>query len=190
MYFRFKPYLRSFNLAPETQRNSLTTITLDNRTTEINQYAFYDCFKLKEVNLSYCISLTSIGYMAFGYCPELTEVELDNCTSLTSIGMYAFFEDNRLTSITLPSSLTSIEESAFQGCSGLTSIELPSSLTSIGSYAFSGCNNLGSIFLNTTGWYGTESEFMPGTPMDMSNPEQNATWLTDTYVNYYFRRNA
>ena len=70
MYFRFKPYLRSFNLAPETQRDSLTTIILDNRTTEINQFAFYDCFKLKEVNLSYCISLTSIGYMAFGWLED------------------------------------------------------------------------------------------------------------------------
>ena len=155
--------------------------------------------------------------MAFGYCPELTEVELDNCTSLTSIGMYAFFEDNRLTSITLPSSLTSIEEFAFQGCTGLTSITLPSSLTSIGSnafqncsglievdlsnctnlrsiitYAFSGCSNLERIvFPDTTDWYRTTSSSATrGTPMDMSNPEQNATWLTDTYDNYYFKRNA
>ena len=84
---------------------------------------------------------------------------------------------------------------AFGYCPELTEVELDNctSLTSIGSYAFSGCSNLTSItFLNTTGWYCTESEFRPGTPMDMSDPEQNADWLTSTYVNYYFKfkRNA
>lgn len=75
---------------------------------------------------------------------------------------------------------------------GLTNITIPDSLTSIGSYAFQDCSNLERIvFPNTTGWYRTmSSSATSGTNMIMSDSTQNATWLTDTYVNYYFKRNA
>ena len=156
-------------LAPSIARDSLTTLTLDSRTTEINQYAFQDC-------------------------SGLTSIDLSNCTSLTSIENHAFYGCSGLTSLTLPSSLTSIGSYAFLGCSGLTSIDLSNctSLTSIGEYAFYHCGNLDSItFPNTTGWYrATSSTATSGTEMDMSNPEQNATWLTSTYYTYYFKRNA
>ena len=177
----------------------LTSITLPSSLTSIGDYAFSDCQSLAEVDLSKYSSLECIGEMAFNHCSGLTgALDLSNCTSLTSIGNFAFSSCSGLTSITLPSSLASIGSYAFTDCDGLTNIDLSNctSLTSIGSYAFAYCDNLSSIkFPNTTGWYATtSSNATTGTPMDMSNPEQNAEWLTafsgEDYYGYYFKRNV
>ena len=169
-----------------------STYTVNEKCKIIYNTAFEGCSGLTSITLP--SSLTSIGYSAFGGCSGLTEVDLSNCTSLTSIGSSAFSGCSGLTSITFPSSLKSIESEAFEDCSGLTEVDLSNctSLTSIGSYAFQNCSNLERIvFPNTTGWYATtSSSATSGAPMDMSDPEQNADWLTSTYLNYYFKRNA
>ena len=137
-------------------------------------------------------SLTSIGEAAFQDCDGLTSITLPE--GLTSIGEAAFQDCDGLTSITLPEGLTSIGGQAFSSCSGLTELDLSNctSLTSIGSFAFAWCSRLTSItFPNTTGWYRTTSSTATsGISVDMSNPTQNATWLTDTFIGYYFKRNA
>ena len=195
---------------------NITKVTLPQNLTSIGDNTFQDCSGLTEVDFSDCTNLISIGRNAFSICTGLAEVDLSNCTSLTSIESYTFSNCSELTSITLPSSLTSIESYAFKSCSKLTSIDLSqctsltsigmsvfssctglaevdlsncTSLTSIENYAFDGCNGLERIvFPNTTGWYRTNST--TDTPMDMSKPEQNATWLTETYRSYHFKRNA
>ena len=141
--------------------------------TSIGDHAFSGCSGLTGITLP--SSLTSIGIYAFDGCSGLTEVDLSNCTSLTSIGEYAF-----------------------NNCDGLTEVDLSNctSLTSIGRHAFVSCANLRSItFPYTTGWYcTTSSSAISGDPMDMSDPTQNATWLTaengEDYYGYYFKRNA
>ena len=100
-------------LAPSVSKSSLTTVSLDNKTTEINQGAFY-----------FCSSLTSITI------PD----------SVTSIGDRTFQSCSSLTTITIPSSVTSIGERVFYNCGSLTSITIPASVASIGNYAFNGCN--------------------------------------------------
>ncbi len=52
------------------------------------------------------------------------------------IGEYAFFENETLTSITLPDSLIVIGKSAFQGCSALTEVVLGNHLEMISQAAF------------------------------------------------------
>ena len=139
-------------LAPSIGRNTLT-VSLDSRTTEINQRAFY----------SYS-NLTSITILE----------------GVLSIGSYAFYDCSSLTSITIPDSVISIGDSAFGSCDSLTSIEvdtanenysseegvlfdkdkttlitfpggksetytIPDGVTSIGYRAFSYCDNLTSI---------------------------------------------
>ena len=201
--------------------SGLTNITLPSSLETIGDSAFYGCSELTSINLSNCTNLTSIGSSAFSdcrgltsitfpssletigdsafsYCSGLTSIDLSNCTNLTSIGSSAFHNCSGLTNITLPSSLETIGDSAFRNCSGLTSIDLSNctSLTSIGRYAFNNCSKLTSItFPNTTGWYcTTSSSATTGTEMIMSNPTQNATWLTagsgEDYYGYYFKRNA
>ena len=88
---------------------NVTEATLDNRTTEINQYAFY-----------YCSSLTSITILE----------------GVTSIGEYTFTGCSSLTSITIPDSVTSIGESAFWDCSRLATIRINATTPpTLGSFA-------------------------------------------------------
>ena len=69
-------------------RSSIKEVNIKDRTTEINQYAFY-------------------------YCDNLTSVSLPN--SVTSIGDWTFYGCSSLSSIKIPSSVESIGSRAFSG---------------------------------------------------------------------------
>ena len=195
--------------------DGLTRITLPSSIISIGNHAFSNCSGLTSISLP--SSLISIGIYAFNNCRGLTSITLPS--SVTSIGNCAFQYCSGLTSITLPFNLTSIEDGLFTGCSGLTSIDLSkctnltsigerafygctgltevdlsdcTNLSSIGRYAFQNCTNLTSIpFPNVAYWYRTTSSTATsGTNMIMSDSTQNATWLTETYYNYYFKHNA
>ena len=74
---------------------------------------------------------TSIGVGTFQN-NQLTSVTIPN--SVTSIDVRAF-QNNQLTSVTIPNSVTSIGNQAFEN-NQLTSVTIPNSVTSIGNYAF------------------------------------------------------
>ena len=133
----------------------LTSVTIPNSMTIIEEFAFSGCSGLTSVTIPN--SVTSIEWGAFVYCSGLTSITIPNsvsaigneafahCSGLTSvnignsvwfIGNEAFAHCSGLTSITIPNSVTIIGESAFSGCSGLTSITIPNSVTSIGGSAF------------------------------------------------------
>ncbi len=76
-------------------------------------------------------AVTSIGNSAFEN-NQLTSVTLPN--SVTSIGSSAF-RNNQLTEVTIPDGVTSIAQSTFSN-NQLTSVEIPNSATTIGSNAF------------------------------------------------------
>ncbi len=142
-----------------------TSITLNEGTTGIAGYSFYNCSGLTSITIP--SSVTSIGSSAFdgtawyasqpsgmfyinkiaynyiGTMPVNTIIKLNEGT--TGIADYAFNGRSGLTSITIPNSVTSIGFYAFAGCKGLTSITIPNSVSSIGSSAFSNCSNLTSI---------------------------------------------
>ena len=137
----------------------------NNRVTSINNYAFYNCFKLTSVNFPVCSfigskafyncsSLTSvdfpacktIGSYAFQYCASLTSINFLACTRIDS---NAFSDCFKLTSVNFPACKT-IGSYAFQYCSSLTSVNFPV-CTTIGSYAFNRCSSLTSVnFLSCT----------------------------------------
>ena len=129
-------------LAPVVAIETLTEVTLDNRTTEINQQAFRNCDSLTSITIP--SSVTSIGDRAFYHCSSLTSITITD--SVTSIGNGAFSYCRSLTSITLPSSITSISDSAFWNCGSLTSITIPASVTTIGSSAFYQCHALAEVY--------------------------------------------
>ncbi len=83
---------------------------------------------------------TEICSKAFSSCGSLTSITIPN--SVTSIGNHAFEYCSSLTSITIPESVTSIGDYAFIGCRSLTSVTIPNSVTSIGDLAFSSCSKL------------------------------------------------
>ncbi len=97
--------------------NTITELTLPdiyNRkpVSRINYMAFSDCRRLTSVTIP--DSITSIEEYAFAGCSSLTEVTFGN--QLKSIGDYVFDGCRKLTTITIPDNLKSIGEGAFNGC--------------------------------------------------------------------------
>ena len=88
------------------QNNQLTSVTIPNSVTTIEDYAFEDN-ELTSVTIPN--SVTTIGEQAF-YSNQLTSVTIGN--SVTTIGKFAF-SDNQLTNVTIPNSVTSIGNNAF-----------------------------------------------------------------------------
>jgi Flp pilus assembly protein protease CpaA len=73
----------------------------------------------------------------------VTSVTIPN--SVTTIGSFAFSGCSRLATMTLSNALTIIGELAFADCSSLVSVTLPNTLKIIGYSAFYGCSNLTNI---------------------------------------------
>ena len=143
---------------------SLSSVTIPNTVTSIENHAFRNSTSLSSVTIPN--SVTHIGYCAFGYCSSLTGVTIPNsvtsieenafaeCTSLTSvtlpntittIGRLVFSNCTSLTSVTIPNSVNTIEYSAFMHCTSLTSVTIPNSVISIEGYAFGQCTSLTSV---------------------------------------------
>ena len=93
----------------------LTSLTLGNGVTSIDEGAFMGCLALPSLTIP--SSVTTISYAAFNCCTSLT-------------------------SVTIPSSLANLCDKIFLGCTNLASITIPESVSEIGEFAFSECGNL------------------------------------------------
>ena len=133
-------------------KNSI--IPSDGSVTSIS-YAFSGCTGLTSITIP--DSVTSIDDYAFWGCTGLTSITIPN--SVTSIGSKAFSGCTGLISVTIPDSVTSIGSYAFYDCTGLMSIVIPKSVTNIGDEAF-GYANYGEMVENFTiyGYAGTAAE--------------------------------
>ena len=132
--------------------------------TDINQYAFYDCIDLVKIRLpdgikwisnnafSGCINLvdvvlpdtlTSINNQAFYKCKNLLTFNMPN--NVTTMGSYTFYGCTNLQTVVLSNKLNNVGEYAFADCSSLQTITFPQNLVSIGNRAFDDCTSLSSI---------------------------------------------
>ena len=130
--------LQAFNVAPENAAfaslnglllskdgktllkcpQGLTSVTIPQSVTKIDDYAFGRCFNLTSVTIP--SSVTSIGDEAFSACHALTSVTIPS--SVKTIGFLAFRRCINLRSVTIPSSVTSMGWGAFSTCANLTSV--------------------------------------------------------------------
>lgn len=139
----------------------LTSITISNNITKIEQKAFRACGL---VSLVIPDSVTSIGDTAFLGCTGLTSIILPN--AITKISSNLFNVCRSLTSITIPSGVTRIETSAFAQCSSLSSItSLAATAPTIRSDTFRDVKTKGTLYVpqGSTGydvWMGTGDYYL------------------------------
>ncbi len=120
----------------------LKTLYLDDRITEIGDYAFYQCYGFRNIALQLPSHLTRIGDCAF-YALSFTG-PLNLPVGLREIGREAFSFGSKYTGdLIIPEGVVSIGDNAFSSLDGLTgTLSLPSTLRTIGASAFQSCENL------------------------------------------------
>ena len=148
-----------------TNKSNLETVVVGDAVTNIPDYTFNGCGKLKSVTIGN--SVESIGERAFQNCEQLQSVTIGN--SVESIGNGAFYNCKGLNSIVIPETVKQIEGNAFVGCSNLTSmtvntdaigtifsglpslktVNIGSAVTTISDDAFNGCNNITSVSIES-----------------------------------------
>lgn len=147
--------------------SGLTTINIPNTITEIEYWAFRDCWDLITVVMD--DSVTTIGSSAFQRCRNLTNVTLSE--ELTSIPARAFDQCFKLENITIPQKVTTISDYAFYKCYKLKNVFIPEGVININQYAFDNCLVLNEIEI----------------PESVTTIENNAfsnSGLTDVTVNW------
>jgi len=124
--------------SPFMSLSSLVNVTISNRVTHLNTFAFYNCSKITSLTIPNSVS--SIGSAAFNGCSSLTSIKLPN--KITSLGNSVFSGCSKLQSIRIPSSVSTIGNYAFYQCSSLSTIQLPKAVIAVGGDAFVGCTAL------------------------------------------------
>ena len=129
---------------------AVTSVTLPNSMTQLNNYAFYGASKLQSV--TFPSTITSIGSYAFEFCTSLKSITIPN--TITSIKNGAFYGCTSLSNVKLGSGLKTIGSCSFCN-TALQSITIPKNVTNIGEHAF------GYTYKNST-YSGVENYTMTG----------------------------
>lgn len=142
---------------------------------------------------------------------EVTKITIPN--TIATIGDFQFTGFEYITSVEIPNNVVDIGDCAFYGCASLVSVEIPDSVIKIGLAAFERCTNLTKatigkgtiemggdtfyectnlkevVFVNTSGWRFFEKlDSKEGKPIDVTDPTTNATILSSTYEECYWKR--
>lgn len=125
-------------------RSTLIKAFVGDSVTNINNYAFYSCFSLREISLP--AGLQTLGNNSLYNCAYLPHITLPHGTS--EIGNEAFSSCYSLMSVSIPNTVASIGTEAFHGNSLLQSIVLPRNIEAIGSDTFNGCYGLKSMVIH------------------------------------------
>ncbi len=167
------------------ERNDITSVTIPDSVTKIDDAAFDGCTNLKSVyvsdieswcNIEFGGSANPLQYGGTLYIDNKIARDITIPDSITKINDVAFIGCSSITSIILPDSVTSIGSSAFSSCCNLTCISMSKNVTDIGTYVFAYCENLTKIVIpdgvtsiNRTAftssgltdvyYYGTEAEW-------------------------------
>ena len=143
---------------------------------KIAEVAFYSAYSLE--NVSFPSSLKTISSSAFADCIGLTEINIPD--TVTDIEYGAFSGCESINSLTL--NQETIGACAFSYCKNLKTVVIGSNVKHIEMYSFYMCDKLESVtFESTEGWfidyYGSDN-----TPIDVSDPKQNAKNLLSEYL--------
>ena len=162
---------------------SLSSVTIPNSVTSIDEYAFSQCSSLTSITIPN--SVTEIGVGAFKGCSSLTSVTIPNsvtyigdgsfsaCTNLKEIiveagneyyccenGVLFNYDMTELiqcpgskTEFDIPNSVLQIHDYAFRDCGNLIWVTIPNSVVSLGDRAFASCTSLTSVTIPNSVWW-------------------------------------
>ena len=147
--------------------------------------------------LSVCALLTACG-QKIDYAGVFEIEALDNdtvriCNSRSgykkSAGEYHLSGVVKIPAAIYGKKVVEIGKKAFYGCSDVKEFIIPGTITTIGSYAFDDCTSLTSVvFEEPNGWKIERSYHSSTTPLTLTDPQQNANYLKDTYKSYTWQR--
>ena len=116
----------------------ITRLDLPPRLASIENYAFYECSGLQEVQFG---PVRSLGMSAFYHCHALAAVNLED-TRITTLRGATFSECKALPVVILPETLQTVETEAFEACESLETVVFLSDHVVIQSKAFDNCIGL------------------------------------------------
>ncbi len=118
--------------------SSLTSVTLPDTLTKIQESAFRGCSRL--ANISIPDSVITIGNYAFKDCSALTELVLPDSIEALSNGMCSGC--SQLVSVTIPDAITHIPTEAFADCGKLEKVNLKRDNPTFRGNSFRNCYSL------------------------------------------------
>lgn len=123
------------------QNEDIKTLNIPSTVTEIDNFAFYECSSLENVNFEYDHQSLSIGHSAFYRCTHLKGLDFSEFSQL-KIKSNAFASCVRLTDIAFNNSCyLHIDMCAFK-LTGLKKVDIPKMTVEIKSSAFEDCYDL------------------------------------------------
>lgn len=161
------PYLLNNISGVFAEKQTLSSVTIGERVTEIQDNTFNSCRGLNSIDIPGSVvrighsafegsgltgelvippGVKEIGDNAFLYCSGLTG-ELVIPEGVVSIGMQAFSSNEMLKGLKLPKSLKVLGDRAFSYCRGLDNVVIPNGITYIGYDMFNECISLKNVVI-------------------------------------------
>lgn len=133
--------------------NAEGEVTISEEQTELADYVFNNCKKLK-INLH--DKITSISKYCFNNCEAIDWTSLPSL--LPNVYVYTFYKCINLKITELPVGVKELSQYAFSYCSGIETLKIHDNCTTIGNYVFRYCTGLkeveiGSGITNMNGSY-------------------------------------
>ena len=156
---------------------SLSSVTLGNNVTSIDECAFSSCENLTGITIP--SSVTNIGWNAFKSVSSVYIYDLSAWCKM-SLGSSPFSDFSLylngvpVEQLILPSGISTISAHTFANTSGIKNVVIPKDVKLISQYAFHGCNSIEEIY-----YTGTADEWERVCIADHNGSLSTATVYTD-----------